>query len=748
MATGAQIAPRSPIPVLACRETKAIPSSTSCKASCARLQESEHGVPPDQGRLNGSNVPSRADSAYPYRMTRALATALCVSALWVSPAGAAGVDLRPELPDVGVVQHLEWNPDGNLWFGTDEGHVLVSRDGGHGWSEVAVTPWRPHGPDDLEGKVHSDSIHWIRFFDAQRGLALGWAKGGGGGPVVFRTADGGASWQPLPSPPVLPIEGAQVSPDGRAWLISDCGITVSEDYGVTWRFLTSPKLKEDAPRSILFSSPSEGFLGTWQSLFLTSDGGASWRSLPTPAAQGVIHGCSGSNQEIRKIRRWGGRLLIHQCENWFASPFPETVTADTPLAGALQWQPLPADGRWLFELEPMGERLLTIAGNGEILFLDRNLQVVARPGFKVRYKPRDIAVLGERVAIVGQPGDLTVGENGRFAAVPWLQEGSTRPTAPSEVLIHDRGADGSLWGLSNSFLQLSRDGGRTWERQAVLPYYPGGLALRASGEVLLWTREGGALSYDPRTSAFTPVPELRHLDIVGVVRRGPLWLAFGGWERTTHGGVVRSRDLDSNFTAGWANAGFLAISTDGGGHWQSLDNGIKESGVQAVFWGDDDRLTVLTWLGSIYHGKLAVDAKGKASLALTRIFHGNNAFGESVGWLDFLNPKEGWIRGWFRTPLGFTLFRTRDGGKSWQEVDLSKRYLTSLARLGGGAWLAQVRLGRSLVRWNGKQLLPDKEFDSPISGTWIDSTGGLVVKLDNEELWALDAAGKSWSQLR
>ncbi len=641
---------------------------------------------------------------------------------------------------MGVVQHLEWNPDGNLWFGTDEGHVLVSRDGGHGWSEVAVTPRRSHGPDDLEGKLHADSIDLIRFFDARRGLALSYQ------PVAFRTTDGGASWQPL-QPPGSFITSAQVSPDGRAWLIGDGGITVSEDYGITWRPMSPPKLKEDSPRSILFSSPSEGFLGTWHSLFFTSDGGASWRSLPTPAAQGVIPGCSGSDQEIRKIRRWGGRLLVHQCENWFASPFPETVTADTPLAGALQWQPFVADGRWLFELEPMGERLLTIGGNGEILFLDRNLQVVARPGFKLRYAPRDVAVRGDRVAIVGQPGDLTVGENGRFAKVPLLEEGSTRPTAPSEVRIHDRGADGSLWGLSVYFLQRSRDGGRTWERQANLPYYPGGMALRASGELMLWTREGGALSYDPRTSAFTPVPELGGLDIVDVVRRGPLWLALGGWERTTHGEAVRSRDLNDNSSAGWANAGFLAISTDGGGHWQLLDKGIKESGVQAVFWGDDNRLTVLTWLGSIYRGKLAVDAKGKASLALTRIFHDNNAFGESVGWLDFLNPKEGWIRGWFRTPE-LDLFRSRDGGKSWQEVDLAKRYLVSLTRLSGGAWLAQVRLGRNLVRWNGKRFLPDKMFDREIDETWIDSTGGLVVTLENGDLWALDAAGKSWTRLR
>jgi photosystem II stability/assembly factor-like uncharacterized protein len=679
-------------------------------------------------------------------MIRALATALCAIALWAPSPGAAAIDLRPELDPGGPIGHPGWTPEGNLWFGTDQGRVFVSRDGGHGWSEVAVAPHRAHGRDDIEASVSGDTIDWVQFFDAKRGLALGWWRGGGQ-PAVFRTADGGASWQPLSSPPGFLIEDAQVTPEGRAWLMGESRIAASEDYGATWRSLTSPPTDERL-LSIHFSSPSEGFLGTWHSLFLTSDGGASWRSLPAPAAQaGLVPGCSGSDQAIRKIRRWGGRLLVHQCGSWFASPFPETATADIPPAGALQWQPLLADGWWLFELEPMGERLLTIAGNGEILFLDRNLQVVARPGFKLRYEPRDVAVLGDHVAIVDEPGHLTVGENGRFAKVPLLEAGAARSTAPSEVRIYDRGADGSLWGLSTFFLQRSRDGGRTWERQAELPYSPGGLALRASGEVLLWTREGGALSYDPRASTFTPVPELKDLDVIGLFRRGPLWLLYGGLEHKTNGKVLRSPALDESRYAGQANEGFVEVSTDGGGHWQALDNRIEGSGVQAIFLADDNRLTLLTWLGSVLRGKLAIDAKGRASAAMTTVFRGEGDFGDSAEWLDFLGGNKGWIRGW-SGDWGFRLFQTRDGGRTWTLADLSKRHFVSLTRLGSGVWLAPVRIDRSLMRWDGKRFRLEKRFDDMIDETWTDSTGGLVVKLEHGQLWALDAAGKSWTRLR
>src|SRR6267378_2248268 len=61
------------------------------------------------------------------------------------------------------------------------------------------------------------------------------------------------------------------------------------------------------------------------SLYLTRDGGASWRHLPDPHAQGLAADCNGTM--VWKIRPWAGWLLAHQCERWFASPFPETGSA-------------------------------------------------------------------------------------------------------------------------------------------------------------------------------------------------------------------------------------------------------------------------------------------------------------------------------------------------------------------------------------------------------------------------------------
>ena len=52
--------------------------------------------------------------------------------------------------------------------------------------------------------------------------------------IVKSAHDGrGMSWQPLQIPPRFYVHDAQVSPEGRAWLVGDCGIVISEDYGAT-----------------------------------------------------------------------------------------------------------------------------------------------------------------------------------------------------------------------------------------------------------------------------------------------------------------------------------------------------------------------------------------------------------------------------------------------------------------------------------------------------------------------------------
>ena len=136
---------------------------------------------------------------------------------------------------------------------------------------------------------------------------------------------------------------------------------------------------------------------------------------------------------------------------------------------------------------------------------------------------------------------------------------------------------------------------------------------------------------------------------------------------------------------------------------------------------------------------------------MTTVFQGDGnpatSYGETAEWVDFLAGDEGWLRGWSER-LGFQVFRTRDGGRTWKRRLSWERPFLSLSRLGGGVWVAQVRLERRLVRWNGKKFRRDHRFGADIAKTWTDSTGALLVTLENGELWSLDAKGASWTRLR
>jgi len=675
-------------------------------------------------------------------------TALCALVICAFPLAAAAVDLRPELQPVGKVEHLGWTPGGNLWFGTEAGQVYVSRDGGHGWSEVAVSPRRARNEQDHRALVDGDQISRVSFFDDRRGLALGYAHGRK--ESAYRTTDGGATWKALQLPKSLLVDDAQLTSKGRAWLVGFSGeVLTTKDYGATWRFLATPSHEDTSLNSVRFTSPATGVVAA-DSLYLTRDGGISWRHLPDPHAQGLAPDCDSTM--VWKVRPWAGWLLAHQCERWFASPFPGTGSAEGSAAETLRWRPFLVAGRQLLEVEPVGERLLAVTEDREIVFLDRALELAARPGFTLASPPIDIAVRENRIAILDRDEQVTLGENGSFARFAMLREGETgRP----DVFAFDRGADGTLWGVSPFFLYRSRDSGRTWERQAELPQPVHGVALRTSGEVLLWNKHGYAASYDPRTGAFSPVPGLEKLDVVGLFRRGGLWLVYGGLQQETAGRVEVIRAFSPGQFEGSAAEGFVAVSTDGGGRWQVIDHWEK-SGPQALFLADDNTLTLLSWLGSVRRGKLTVDEQGRASASLSTVFKADGTYStpyvQTALWLDFLAGDEGWVRGWV-DHVGNFLFRSVDGGRSWLPGEPRKRSFSYLNRLGSGIWLAQELPPRgaddqNLVRWDGKDFVPEKHFDARIRDAWTDSTGGLLVSLANDQLWWLDAAGVSWARLR
>ena len=183
------------------------------------------------------------------------------------------------------------------------GEILRTRDGGEHW--VIVTP--PRYPSGLRG-------HAMEFLDATTAWAAAWNEEGTK-IVVFRTANGGQTWQSAGVP--LAFKGGANYPTAlsfvdaeRGWLMvePDHGMNSSPgrlfattDGGKSWTEIAGTDGSRDGlpfGGTIRFRNTSEGWVvGSPVStvnrrLFMTGDGGLTWSeqrpSLPTGLPPGSL----------------------------------------------------------------------------------------------------------------------------------------------------------------------------------------------------------------------------------------------------------------------------------------------------------------------------------------------------------------------------------------------------------------------------------------------------------------------------
>ncbi|HEY5073024.1 MAG TPA: hypothetical protein VII63_13455 [Caulobacteraceae bacterium] len=120
-----------------------------------------------------------------------------------------------------------------LWVGTDDGLVQLTRDGGKHWSEVApprVSPW---------AKVSSIDLSPAR--DGTAYVAIDGHRLGDVAPHLWKTSDYGATWRivagDLPKDHFVSVVRADPLRDGLLYAGTDVGAYVSFDDGLRWRAL-------------------------------------------------------------------------------------------------------------------------------------------------------------------------------------------------------------------------------------------------------------------------------------------------------------------------------------------------------------------------------------------------------------------------------------------------------------------------------------------------------------------------------
>jgi photosystem II stability/assembly factor-like uncharacterized protein len=127
---------------------------------------------------------------------------------------------------------------------------------------------------------------YIHFFDHLHGFAYAG--------FLYRTVDGGAHWEAVDTPGSLPYVGFATPTQGWAMTLEIGAehLYRTVDGGLTWTQMPAvlpgaavPQPIYD-PRSLSFRATGEGWLGAGPLdlaiVYLTADGGASWRSVAVP----------------------------------------------------------------------------------------------------------------------------------------------------------------------------------------------------------------------------------------------------------------------------------------------------------------------------------------------------------------------------------------------------------------------------------------------------------------------------------
>ncbi|HMM42972.1 MAG TPA: glycosyl hydrolase, partial [Thermomicrobiales bacterium] len=154
------------------------------------------------------------------------------------------VVIHPTNPDLVYVAAF-----GHAWGPSADRGVYRSKDGGATWDRVLFVNERT-GANFLAIDPTNPRILYACFWEAQRGPY--YLNSGGPGSAIFRSTDGGDTWQEITNNPGMPegnkgkMEVAVAASGNRIWAIVEAdplekrnGVYRSEDRGETWQQLSS-----------------------------------------------------------------------------------------------------------------------------------------------------------------------------------------------------------------------------------------------------------------------------------------------------------------------------------------------------------------------------------------------------------------------------------------------------------------------------------------------------------------------------
>jgi photosystem II stability/assembly factor-like uncharacterized protein len=177
-------------------------------------------------------------------------------------------------PDGGDARSLAYdarNPD-HILLGTSTGQMFTSNDSGRTWSRLA----RLGGDEYVLDHISIDPQ------DSNRIYVSAWSSSGQQLGEIFRTRDGGHTWDTLPAMHGKSIRAMAMYKGDSHVLVAGAldGVYRTKDGGNSWeRLSNSPDIKNIESIAVDPKDPNTVYAGTWHLAWKTSDAGANWQHI-------------------------------------------------------------------------------------------------------------------------------------------------------------------------------------------------------------------------------------------------------------------------------------------------------------------------------------------------------------------------------------------------------------------------------------------------------------------------------------
>jgi photosystem II stability/assembly factor-like uncharacterized protein len=215
-------------------------------------------------------------------VSRKLLFLLTLCALWIVPLANAEpwTAIGPHGGDVRSLAYDPHNPD-RIFLGTSSGRLFVSADGGGSWSRFAhLGDGDDYVLDHIAIDPRDSAVIYVSAWSVE-----GQIKGGD----IFRTRDGGKSWQTLPGMHGRSVRAMAMSVSNPELLVAGAldGVFRSSDDGATWQRVSPAnhaEIKNIESVAVDPRNPNVIYAGTWHLAWKTVDGGVTWN----PIRKGMI----------------------------------------------------------------------------------------------------------------------------------------------------------------------------------------------------------------------------------------------------------------------------------------------------------------------------------------------------------------------------------------------------------------------------------------------------------------------------